>query len=235
MQDTNIQCVIIIVIVIVGFCFLQNFGTRDFFSNKFITFLHDNLGGSDGTGGAANKYGGYYQSGQRDTNLRLDLVSQKVDFAGKNILELGCNSGDFLLKLAPEISFGVGTDFDSSRVNEANFNARKYGLNNIIFYVDDLREGNEMEFIHAFPNQKIDIVMMYAVCNRWLSRSECRRIVNNSAKIAKTLVIEVNAMEGKKMPIIPYLSTVYNSVEEVTDRDYCPDCKSRRLFVCKNQ
>jgi len=234
-MDTNIQYLIIVVIFILIFCFLQNSSTRDFFSTKFITFLHDDLGGSAHTGGGAKKHDGYYQTGQRDTNLRLDLVSQKVDFIGKNILELGCNAGDFLLKLAPEIAFGVGTDFDSSRINEANFNARKDGFNNIIFYVDDLREGNEMEFINAFPTQKIDIVMMYAVCNRWLPVSDCRRIVKNSAKIAKTLVIEVNQInKDKEKPIIPYLSTVYNLVEEITDKDYCPDCEGRRLFVCKN-
>ena len=77
--------------------------------------------------------------------------------------------------------------------------------------------------------------MMYAVCNRWLPVSDCRRIVKNSAKIAKTLVIEVNQInKDKEKPIIPYLSTVYNLVEEITDKDYCPDCEGRRLFVCKN-
>ena len=237
-MTTNIQYVIIVVIFILFFYFLQNSSTRDSFSTKFITFLHHDLKESSRTGGGAKKkYDGYYQTKYRDTNLRLDLVSQKVNFIGKNILELGGNAGDFLLKLAPEIAFGVGTDFDSSRVNEANFNARKDGFNNIIFYVDDLREGNEMEFINAFPTQKIDIVMMYAVCDRWLSTDICRRIVKNSAKIAKTLIIEVNRSKNKErgpMPLIPYLSTIYNLVEEVTDWKYCPDCRTRRLFVCKN-
>ena len=236
---TNIQNVIIVVIFILLFYFFyfQKPSFRDYFSNKFITFLHQDLEESSRTGGGARKYDGYYQTKYRDTNLRLDLVSQKVDFVGKNILELGCNAGDFLLKLAPEIAFGVGIDFDSSRVNEANFNARKDGFNNIIFYVDDLREGNEMEFINAFPTQKIDIVMMYAVCDRWLPLSDCRRIVKNSAKMANTLVIEVNCTKTRERgaPIIPYLSTVYDSVEEITDIDYCPDCKNRRLFVCKNK
>ncbi len=236
---TNIQNVIIVVIFILLFYFFyfQKPSFRDYFSNKFITFLHQDLKESSRTGGGAKKYDGYYQTNYRDTNLRLDLVSQKVDFVGKNILELGCNAGDFLLKLAPEIAFGVGIDFDSSRVNEANFNARKDGFNNIIFYVDDLREGNELEFINAFPTQKIDIVMMYAVCDRWLPLSDCRRIVKNSAKMANTLVIEVNCTKTRERgaPIIPYLSTVYDSVEEITDIDYCPDCKNRRLFVCKNK
>lgn len=236
---TNIQNVIIVVIFILLFYFFyfQKPSFRDYFSNKFITFLHQDLEESSRTGGGARKYDGYYQTKYRDTNLRLDLVSQKVDFVGKNILELGCNAGDFLLKLAPEIAFGVGIDFDSSRVNEANFNARKDGFNNIIFYVDDLREGNELEFINAFPTQKIDIVMMYAVCDRWLPLSDCQRIVKNSAKIAKTLIIEVNRSKNKErgpMPLIPYLSTIYNLVEEVTDWKYCPDCRTRRLFVCKN-
>ena len=219
--------------IILLFYFLQTSSIRDFFSNKFITFLHRDLEGSDITGGGAKKHDGYYQNGQRDTNLRLDLVSQKIDFTNKNVLELGCNAGDFLLKLAPKIAFGVGTAFDSSRINEANLHARKEGVNNIIFYVDDLREGNEMEYINTFPNQQVDIVMMYAVCDSWLPESTCKRVVKNSAKMANTLVIEVN--RGKKgMPIIPYLSTVYNSVEEITDIDYCPDCRARRLFVCKN-
>ena len=236
----KVQCVIIVLFFILLFYFFyfQNPSFRDYFSNKFITFLHQDLEESSRTGGGAKKHGGYYQTKQRDTNLRLNLISRKVDFIGKNILELGCNAGDFLLKLAPEIAFGVGSDFDSSRINEANFNARKAGFNNIIFYVDDLREGNEMEFINAFPTQKIDIVMMYAVCDRWLPLSDCRRIVKNSAKMANTLVIEVNRSKTRErgaMPIIPYLSTVYDSVEEITDIDYCPDCKNRRLFVCKNK
>ena len=233
----EVQYIIIVAIFILLFYFLQNSSIRDFFSNKFITFLHRDLEGSDITGGGAKKHDRYYQNGQRDTNLRLDLVSQKINFTNKNVLELGCNAGDFLLKLSPKIAFGVGTDFDSSRINEANFNARKDGFNNIIFYVDDLREGNEMEYINTFPNQQVDIVMMYAVCDTWLPESICKRIVKNSAKIANTLVIEVNRRKGKGggMPIIPYLSTVYNSVEEITDWDYCPDCKKRRLFVCKNK
>lgn len=231
------QCIIIVVIFILilyFFYFIQNPRTRDSFSNKFITFLHHDLGGSKITGGGGTK-GGYYQNGQRDTKLRLNLVSQKVDFTCKNVLELGGNAGDFLLKLAPIIAFGVGTDFDPPRINEANFNARKEGFNNIIYYVDDLREGNEMEFVNTFPNQQIDIVMMYAVCDRWLPISVCKRIVKNCSKMAKTLIIEVNKNKKKEVPIIPYLSTVYNSVEEITDWDYCPDCKKRRLFVCKNK
>jgi len=214
-------------------CYSKTLGIRDYFSNKFITFLHRDLGGSKTTGGGGTK-GGYYQNGQRSTKVRLDLVSQKVDFTGKNVLELGGNAGDFLLKLAPQISFGVGTDFDASRINEANFNARKAGFNNIIYYVDDLREGNEMEFINTFPNQQVDIVMMYAVCDSWLPISICKRIVKNCAKMAKTLIIEVNKNEQKNTPIIPFLSTVYNSVEEITDWKYCPDCIRRRLFVCNN-
>ncbi len=217
-------------------CFSRKLGFRDFFSNEFVTFLHKNVDESARTGGGGKKHAGYYQTGKRDTTKRLDLVSQKVNFKGKNVLNLGCNAGDFLLKLAPEIEFGVGVDFDPSRINEANFNARKAGFNNIIYYVDDLRAGNEMEFINAFPTQKVDIVMMYAVCDRWLSESVCKRIVNNSAKIANTLVIEVNRTKKfHRMPLVPYLSTVFESVEEITDLDYCPDCRTRRLFVCKNR
>ena len=52
------------------------------------------------------------------------------------------------------------------------------------------------------------------------------------AKISDTLGRKKK--EGGGMPIIPYLSAVYNSVEEITDLDYCPDCRTRRLFVCKN-
>lgn len=72
---------------ILFFCFLQNSRTRNSFSNKFITFLHKNLKKSSRTGGGGEKgTHGYYQTGQRDTNLRLDLFDQKVDFTGKNVI-----------------------------------------------------------------------------------------------------------------------------------------------------
>lgn len=57
--------------------------------------------------------------GQRKPIERLKAIKPHVNFYNKSVLDIGCNTGGMLMHL-PEISKGVGIDFDKCCIDAAN-------------------------------------------------------------------------------------------------------------------
>lgn len=74
-----------------------------------------------------------------------DLIKSKVPPQAKNILEVGCGTGRFLIKLAeehPKIFF-KGSDISPESIKLAQAGAELRQLKNIKFSVDDMTKPNE--------------------------------------------------------------------------------------------
>lgn len=80
--------------------------------------------------------------GQRSPLKRFQKIKKYYDFTGKNVLDLGCNTGGMLFHI-PEIAHGVGVDIDE-RCLEACAYFRKYlwFANKMNFFREDLNTLN---------------------------------------------------------------------------------------------
>lgn len=194
---------------------------------KYRDYAAKNAELSRKTGG-----GGYYQFKQRDPKKRLELL-QAVDFKGKTVLDIGCNSGEMLHLISNDIKWGVGVDFDPIRINEANLKR----AHNLSFYNFNLSTEN-LDVLKLFAPGPIDIVFLFAVCNKWMPSKKCSNILLFIKENSKTLCIEINGDDAHANKTIEELRGLYSTVSEVTDIDYCPDClpcpkcDARRLLYC---
>ncbi len=57
--------------------------------------------------------------GQRDPLSRLSIMKRIISFQNKRVLDIGCNTGGMLFHI-PEISVGVGIDYDQVCIDTAN-------------------------------------------------------------------------------------------------------------------
>jgi len=252
---------IIIVILIFLYIFFMTKGKKEELKKSFIKNTSEikknkilnydkivkklgNLSKETGGGGSGKKnYQGIYFmdtgekiEGQRDPNKRLDLISKHVSFKNKKVLDLGCNSGEMLFNLLKyKIKYGLGLDFDPYKINMCNLMKRYNNINNIDFFVYNIKNESCHNIISLLPgeDEKVDIVFLLAVCQAWVY--PCNYLINNLFPISNTLVIEINGSDNKKIELIEYLKKLYNSVKEITDIKYCPDCAGRRLFIATNK
>ena len=209
-----------------------------------IVKLFGKLSKNTGGGGPEDKsYQGIYFmdtgekiKGQRDPNKRIDLIKKYISFKNKSILDLGCNSGEILFNLIKyDIKFGIGLDFDPYKINMCNIMKRYNKINNLDFFVYDLKNESIKTVMSFLPddNMTVDIVFLFAVCQAWIY--PCNYLINNIFTICNTLVIEINGNDDKKIELIEYLKKLYNTVKEITDINYCNDCVGRRLFIATDK
>ena len=76
--------------------------------------------------GNYSKYYGY-RNPDKDTDVRLQFLNSSM-FAGKDVLDLGCNIGHITLTIAKEFEPKkiVGVDIDGNLINVARKNIRRY-------------------------------------------------------------------------------------------------------------
>ena len=174
--------------------------------------------------------------GQRNPNKRLDLIKKHISFKNKTVLDVGCNSGEMLFNLLKyDIKYGLGLDFDPYKINMCNLMKRYNNINNIDFFVFNIKNESVNNIVSLLPGdqEKVDIVFLLAVCQAWIY--PCNYLINNLFSISKTLVIEINGEDNKKVELIEYLKKLYNTVKEITDINYCRDCAGRRLFIATDK
>ena len=68
--------------------------------------------------------------------LREDILN-KIKF-GESIIDIGCGSGDLLLKASRKISYGIGIDIDVHMIRHAQHEKDKKRLNNLKFIHGDI-------------------------------------------------------------------------------------------------
>jgi len=173
--------------------------------------------------------GGLKLEGQRNPRERLGLVP--FDFAGKSVLDIGCNQGGMLFALADKISYGVGIDYDRRLINAANRIRLHAGLGKLGFYVFDL-ENEDLNLIRDFvPDEKVDIVLLLAVC-MWIKN--WRQVIDFAVEVSRQMLFESNGSVEQQTEQVDYLRVKYRDVQllsgqSLDDRSQ----KSRCLYLCR--
>ena len=110
------------------------------------------------------KYGdGRTETGVFDTQKYFDVIKSVVPFRGKSVLELGCNTGMYLLYAKQAgAEYVMGIDIDNTFLTTAKdiFTSFKYDGNFI--------QGNAEEF---YPIRKFDVVMCPMILH-WMENPE---------------------------------------------------------------
>ena len=172
--------------------------------------------------------GSLHLVGQRNPSERLSLVP--FDFAGKTVLDLGCNEGGMLFALADKIAHGVGIDYDYRVINAANRICSYMGAPNLEFYVLDF-DRDRLDLVKDFiPRERVDIAFLLAVC-MWIKN--WRRVIDLAADVADAVLFESNGSEQQQQEQIVYLRSRFKSVELLSHKSF--DDKSqeaRQLYLC---
>jgi len=170
-------------------------------------------------------------TGQRDPAHRLDAAP--FDFRGKTVLDIGCNQGGMLLRLADRLEWGIGIDYDSRMVNAANRIKSVRQANNLHFYVFNL-EKEPLDLIRDFiPRPKVDIVFLLAVC-AWIDNWQA--VINFAATLSDVMLFETTGTDEQQIQHEQYLREVFARVEclAATSDDDAIQKKRRLLFCTKS-
>lgn len=168
-------------------------------------------------------------SGQRDPVERLNQVP--YDFAGKTVLDIGCNQGGMLYSLAGRIGHGVGIDYDKRVINVANRIRSHTRSHNLDFYVFDL-ENDPLGLIEdLLPQGKADIAFLLSIC-MWIDN--WRQVIDCAARVAPAMLFESNGKPEQQAEQVEYLRSRYQSVQLLSGQSADDTIqKKRRLYLCQ--
>lgn len=173
--------------------------------------------------------GGRQLNGQRNPAERLKAVP--VDFAGKTVLDIGCNQGGMLFEV-PQVKWAVGVDYDPRMINAANRIKSLRQIDHMSFYVLDLEKEPLSLLEDLIPEPKVDIVFLLSVCN-WIGN--WRDVISYGARISNAMLFETTGPAKRQELQIDWLRKVYGDVRLIADRsDDDPGHKQRKLFYCSS-
>ena len=125
---------------------------------------------------------------------RNKLVAAVASFSPGSVLEVGCNSGPNLYRLAKAISDSrlVGIDLNQNAITRGNERFRELGMVNVELRVgkaDDLQEFKDVSFDVVFS----DAVMIY------VGKDKIDRVIDEMLRVAKKGVVLIEwHQEGTK-------------------------------------
>jgi len=165
--------------------------------------------------------------GQRNIGKRLAVMN--YDFTGKTVLDLGCNAGGMLLKIADKIKQGVGVDYNSRLINVANLLRYSNEHNHLSFYVFDLIKEPTGQ-LSNFMRNPIDVCLMLSIA---ANVSSWKDIVAWTRQNVETLIFEAHGEQTFIDEQVVVLNKHYASVKQLSA--VCTDdndgMKSRQLFI----
>lgn len=132
--------------------------------------------------------------GQRNPLQRINLFRKYISFENKKVIDFGCNNGGILFHL-PEISFGIGYDYDEKCINFANNLSKILNYNNTLKFIQkDLNNFNLLKD-QDINNQKIDIIFLLSL-GSWVKNWKTLYI--NCLNKTEYIILETNNdKEGK--------------------------------------
>ena len=146
------------------------------------------------------------------------------DMTGKKLLDLGCGTGKFGLKLADKADEIVGIDIARHQIEIANQTAEKYGIANFKGVVGDFKDGSYPEYF--------DFVLAVNVIHH---TDDIDLILNNvlgSLKPGGKLVIfEINPLNPL---FIPFLFFIGQLKSHLTKEYWCSNIYSLRKMLERN-
>lgn len=146
--------------------------------------------------------------GQRNPRDRLDRVP--LDFAGKSVLDIGCNQGGMLYAIRDRVKWAVGVDFDYKMINACNaLRNHLGGSEHLDFYVFDIDRDPHDLLRDFLPEDRVDVVFLLSVC-MWVDR--WKPLIAFCSRIAETMVFESNGSEKVQENQLRHLERCYSSV-----------------------
>lgn len=114
-------------------------------------------------------------SGQRDPELRFRYLStsKRISFAGKKVLDIGCNFGRlgaFLEKF--DITLYVGLDIAREYINVASEMAKLEGRRNSTFVVGDICNNETMDILRTSSPSGYDVVICQSVYHHFVDKDK---------------------------------------------------------------
>src|SRR5690606_3860648 len=152
-------------------------------------------------------------------------------FAGKSVLDIGCNQGGMLFQLERQLRWGIGIDYDYRMVNAANFLNTLRKSDRLHFYVFDL-EKEPLDLIRDFlPESKVDVVFLLSVC-MWLKN--WREVVQFASRISQSMLFETNGTAEQQESQREQLTACYHTVTQISAAsEDDPRQRNRRLYLCE--
>lgn len=165
--------------------------------------------------------------GQRNCEQRLRTIG--VEFAGKVVLDVGCNQGGMLFPLAGQIEYGYGVDHDTRLVNVCHKLRQTKRCDNLNFFVLDLQE-EPLDLLDDLVEHTIDVCFFLSMC-AWLSN--WREVVDFCRLRAKTVIVETNGEQAEQEGQLDYMRTQFATVRIVACKSIDdPTQRVRKCVVC---
>jgi len=173
-------------------------------------------------------FGTYKIQGQRNNEIRYEIMKKHFDFNNKNIIDFGCNTGGLLMELGKTINSGIGLDYDPRCINCANA-LNNYNKYNLIFYVCDFdRDDINIVDNYIHNENKIDAVIVLSM-GSWVKK--WKRLYTYASKLSDTMFYEANN-EFEAIPQIELLNTLYKNVKKISKHSYDdPSNHGRQLYL----
>jgi tRNA(adenine34) deaminase len=146
--------------------------------------------------------------GLREPEERLRYMP--IDFAGKTVLDIGCNQGGFLFALADKIKWGVGLDYDPHMINACHKLRAYQSAANLHFFVYDFEKEGHSLIPQFMPEPRVDVAFLLLV---W--RDNLGAVLRQLASIADSIVFEPIESHPNAMADIEVLRDLYDHVEKI--------------------
>jgi hypothetical protein len=172
--------------------------------------------------------------GQRDPQMRLEIIERQYALDGKNVLDLGCNTGGMLFHIA-DPGQCVGIDFDSRCISAANLIKRLIGKfdpefsNRFHFQFGDLNSDFE-KLSKMISEYKITTCFVLSI-GSWVSNWHGLYTFLTNAKI--DIVLETNN-DSEGLPQLELIRSQQYIVNEISNQsmDDSTGNYGRRTYLC---
>ncbi|MBI2190990.1 MAG: class I SAM-dependent methyltransferase [Planctomycetes bacterium] len=91
------------------------------------------------------------EHGESGMSPTLMALFQPIASPGHYAIDLGCGTGDFTFRVAPQLAHVIGIDRDAEAVESAQEDTAKRGMDNVTFFVADAERVDYREFLTSEP------------------------------------------------------------------------------------
>ena len=175
--------------------------------------------------------------GQRDPQMRLEIIERQYILDGKNILDLGCNTGGMLFHIA-DPGKCVGIDFDSRCISAANKIKTSIGKidpefsNRFHFEFGDLNSdfGKLSKMISEYKITTCFVLSIGSWVDNW------RGLYTFLANAKIDIVLETNN-DSEGLPQIELLRSQKYIVNEISNQslDDSTGNYGRKTYLCRSE
>lgn len=178
------------------------------------------------------------RSHRKNTLDRWNLIKAKseIDWAGKTIIDLGCNVGGVSLLAARSGSIVTGYDYDKNSLALARYAALKLGLDKVIFTEVQIDSNFIMNLgkvhVYLWLSQWMWMVKKYGI-------DVGKDMLFEMSKKGGVLIFEsassdaMAAIKGTTQKTIKEWLWECTGFTSITDIGFVPGWNNRHIFVCK--